>query len=205
VDVEDAAKSQLPVRRAGPGDVDAVSAALATGFAADPVWGWAVPGGRAQQVFWAFWARNGVGHELAWVTPGAEATSLWVAPGTSELDDEGEADLDHLCHDLLGESASRVFEVLERLEAVHPSEPHHYLSLLATHDDHRGRGLGMGLLAANLSAIDATGAPAYLESTNPANLRRYASVGFEPRDEVRIPGGGQIVTTMWRPGASPQV
>ena len=193
------------VRRGEGPDVDAVAAALATGFAADPVWGWAVPGRRAQQEFWAFWARNGVQQDLAWVTSGAEAVSLWVSPGQVELDPAGEAALEALCDDLLGPGASRVVEVLERLDAVHPSEPHHYLSLLATHDDHRGRGLGMALLAERLAEIDAAGEPAYLESTNPANLRRYASVGFEPRDEVTIAGGGQVVTTMWRPATSAQL
>jgi hypothetical protein len=37
------------------------------------------------------------------------------------------------------------------------------------------------------------------ESTNPANDRRYASVGFEPHGEFCYPRGGPVVTTMWRP------
>jgi hypothetical protein len=41
--------------------------------------------------------------------------------------------------------------------------------------------------------------PAYLESSNPANNGRYASVGFEPHGEFSYPGGGPVVTTMWRP------
>jgi hypothetical protein len=53
----------------------------------------------------------------------------------------------------------------------------------------------MGLLAETLTRIDA---PAYLESTNPVNIERYRSVGFEPRDEI-IMAGGQVVTTMWHP------
>jgi GNAT superfamily N-acetyltransferase len=203
--VDEAAGPRVAIRRAVGADVDAVTAALATGFAADPVWGWAVPGRPAQEAFWGFWARNGIRRDLVWVTPEAEATSVWVRPGAVELDDDAEADLERLCLELLGAGASRALDTLEQLDAVHPSEPHHYLSLLATHDDHRGRGLGMGLLAANLAAIDTTGEPAYLESTNPANLRRYASVGFEPLDEVRVAGGGQVVTTMWRSGRSPQV
>jgi hypothetical protein len=41
--------------------------------------------------------------------------------------------------------------------------------------------------------------PAYLESTNPANDERYKGVGFEPIGEFSYPGGGPVVTTMWRP------
>jgi hypothetical protein len=56
----------------------------------------------------------------------------------------------------------------------------------------------MRLLAHNLDLIDAEHQPAYLESSNPANDRRYASVGFEPAGQIRSPRGGAVITTMWR-------
>ncbi|MBW8797090.1 MAG: hypothetical protein JF597_26865 [Streptomyces sp.] len=46
--------------------------------------------------------------------------------------------------------------------------------------------------------LDAVGAAACLESTNPVNNRRYESVGFTPRAEITVPGG-RTVTGMWRP------
>jgi hypothetical protein len=57
----------------------------------------------------------------------------------------------------------------------------------------------MRLLAENLSLIDTAGAPAYLESSNPVNLGRYRSVGFEKHGEFALPEDGPTVTTMWRP------
>ncbi len=84
------------------------------------------------------------------------------------------------------------------MAGARPSEPHFYLTLLATHGDHRGRGLGMGLLRENLARLDDLGVPAYLESSNPANDKRYAGVGFIPRDTI-ILATGHPVTTMWRP------
>ena len=62
----------------------------------------------------------------------------------------------------------------------------------------------MALLADNLARIDATGTPAYLESTNPANLDRYRSVGFVDRDTFRLPAGEPEVTTMWREPVAPR-
>ena len=59
-------------------------------------------------------------------------------------------------------------------------------------------GLGIGLLADSLSMVDAEHQPAYLESTSPANDRKYADLGFEPFGEIACPGG-QVITTMWRP------
>ncbi|WP_434593960.1 hypothetical protein [Streptomyces sp. A5-4] len=56
----------------------------------------------------------------------------------------------------------------------------------------------MGLLAESLVRIDAHGAPAYLESSNPANIARYESAGFTARDEITT-ATGHVVTTMWRP------
>jgi len=58
--------------------------------------------------------------------------------------------------------------------------------------------IGMGLLTENLARVDALGAPAYLESCNPANNKRYERAGFAARDQITAPSG-HIVTTMWRP------
>ena len=69
---------------------------------------------------------------------------------------------------------------------------------LADHPRRRGHGIGIWLLRANLAGWDAEGIPAYLESSNPANDQRYAAVSFRPRGTFAYPGGGPIVTTMWR-------
>ncbi|MGZ4171349.1 MAG: GNAT family N-acetyltransferase [Solirubrobacteraceae bacterium] len=68
---------------------------------------------------------------------------------------------------------------------------------MGTHDDHRGRGIGMALLADSLARIDREGMPAYLESTNPSNDPRYARHGFEPAGRITMPNG-HMITTMWR-------
>jgi GNAT superfamily N-acetyltransferase len=81
----------------------------------------------------------------------------------------------------LGASADDCIELMARFDASHPRhEPHFYLSLLGTHPEHRGRGIGMELLSHDLALIDEQRRPAYLESSNPANNDRYARVGFQP-------------------------
>ena len=107
--------------------------------------------------------------------------------------------MEGLLTELLGDGATRVLETFERFEAAHPSaEPHYYLSLLATDPDQRGRGLGMGLLAATLERIDAEGAAAFLESSNPANDHRYERLGFARCGEFKLSEDGPAVTQMWR-------
>jgi ribosomal protein S18 acetylase RimI-like enzyme len=90
-------------------------------------------------------------------------------------------------------------QLLERFEASHPrDDPHYYLSLLGTAERHRGRGLGMALLGDNLRRIDEDGKPAYLESSNPANNRRYERAGFRLTGEFKTPDDARTVATMWR-------
>jgi GNAT superfamily N-acetyltransferase len=104
-----------------------------------------------------------------------------------------------LAKDILGPASDTFLELLDRFTAAQPkTEPHYYLTLLGTHPDRRGHGIGMRLLAHNLALIDSEHMPAYLESTNPANDERYKGVGFEPIGEFSHPGGGPIVTSMWR-------
>lgn len=124
------------------------------------------------------------------MTRNAAAAAVWIPPGTDGLTPHEAAGLKELLERAANPAVARtVLDIADRFEAARPAEPHFHLTLLATHDRHRGHGLGMGLLADRLDRIDALGSPAYLESSNPANLARYASVGFTARDRVTTPPG----------------
>lgn len=98
--------------------------------------------------------------------------------------------------DPVGTRVSRAFELFE---AAHPrEEPHYYLSLLATDPAHRSHGHGLRLLADNLRRLDAEGASAYLEASNPANVPLYERHGFKLLGAFDLPDGGPTVHTMWR-------
>ena len=192
-------------RVATSADIDAVVSVFTSAFFHDPVWGPVFPdeGRRAEQaaVMWRVYAASALRYPWTLVTPGVEAAAVWIPPGGVELTAEEAGGLEGRLAGVVGAGAARaVMRIGEQFEAAHPSEPFFYLTILGTHTDHRGKGLGMALLAESLARIDAVGAPAYLESTNPANLKRYESVGFTVRDEI-VTAAGQVVTTMWRPAA----
>ena len=123
---------------------------------------------------------------------------MWIPPGKTELSADAEADVEPLLSRLLHGHQQGALDLLAEFDRAHPTDrPHYYLSLLGTHPDHRGRGIGMALLALTLELIDKEHAAAYLESSNPANNARYESVGFRQIGAFAA-SGGPSVATMWR-------
>ena len=61
----------------------------------------------------------------------------------------------------------------------------------------------MALLAHNLAAIDAEGMPAYLESTNAANDKRYEGNGFRKVGSFSRLDDMLTISTMWRDAQTP--
>lgn len=195
--------ADLPARVAGADDLDAVAETLALAFRADPVWGWAFPdpdrGLDQLRAVWRFFVTSALDSGWVWLTEGCTAAAVWIPPDRDELRPEDEEPLRRLLEQVLGDGAARVLDTQERFEAAHPhDEDHFYLTMLGTHPDHRGRGLGMALLGETLERIDAEGSPAFLESTNPANDRRYEGAGFRRCGSFDLGEDGPDVTQMWR-------
>jgi GNAT superfamily N-acetyltransferase len=193
------------MRVARPDDLEALTGVMTTAFSNDPVWGaYAFPDThtRPEQPahIWRTYLQMTLRFPWTLVSDGCEAAAVWIPPGEPELEPAHEAVFEAVLVDELGEAqAGVVLAAFAALDDNHPdAEPHHYLSLLGTHSDHRGRGIGMALLDECLEVVDAERSPAYLESTNPANDARYMRRGFEPCGRIEL-AGGQIVTTMWRP------
>jgi GNAT superfamily N-acetyltransferase len=181
-----ATRSELPL----------VVETLVSAFFDDPTWSWAFPDPdlRREQHrwMWTLCTASALRQGGVWTTPAHEAVAVWIPPGGEEISPEDEREIEQVAE-------PAVLELLRRFDEAHPhAEPHWYLSLLGTHADHRGKGLGMDLLRHNLELIDQARAAAYLESSNPANDNRYQSVGFARHGSFTSPDGAVTVTTMWR-------
>ena len=196
----------VKTRVAERADLEAIGETLALAFENDPLWGWAFEDASRERKLaslesvFGFFA--GAALDFGWVrvTDGVEAVALWIPPGSPEMTPADEERLPGViaaaCEP---DPAARVQQLLDSFEANHPHEPpHYYLSLLATHPDHAGKGLGVGLVADNLAEIDATGAtPIYLETSKPHNVGLYERFGFEVERETELLPG--IASThMWR-------
>ena len=195
----------LPSRIADLDDVETMTRTIALAFADDPVWGPAMGGAGTtideKAMIWRLFVAGAVRYPWSSVVGDGAAVSVWLPPDGTELEEASAAELPVLLETLLEDAGAAEFgELTDRFDANHPHEvPHAYLSLLATHPDHRGAGLGMALLADDLRRLDALHLPAWLESTNPVNDRRYQSVGFEPVGSFRTVDEQRVITTMWRP------
>jgi GNAT superfamily N-acetyltransferase len=184
-------------------EADRVTELFALALRDDPTWSWAFHnvGKRLEhhRLWWGLYMHSALPYGRVWMTEDGGAASVWIPPEQPELSEEDEAQVEPLIREIAGSHADDVLELLDRFEASHPRDtPHYYLSLLGTHPDHRGRGKGMGLLAANLAQIDEEGFPVYLESSNPVNHHRYERLGFVQVGEFAAPRGGPTVACMWR-------
>ena len=193
----------LPVRSASPAELSALTETISLAFNDDPTWSWAFPDPelrrRQMPVFWSFMIEGALRYSWVLCTERHEAVAVWIPPGGTELAEEAEARLAPLLESLVGAHSEDVLELLARFEGAHPhDEPHYYLSLLGTHPDHRGQGIGMRLLAECLARIDEEHMACYLESSNPANNHRYERLGFAALGAFYPPGEPVPVTTMWR-------
>ncbi len=198
---------QSDVRHATDADRDRALDTISRAFFADPVWSWAFPDDTERRVlypdFWGFFLTVGLRNDAVQLTADGTAVTIWTPPGAPELDDDEEAALAQFLRAWCRDRIDIVLEAIGRIDRVHPKdEPHWYLGVVATHPDHAGQKLGVGLIAHHLRAVDAQHLPAYLESSNPANLERYRGLGFEPREAFPLADDGPVLTTMWRPARS---
>jgi GNAT superfamily N-acetyltransferase len=189
----------VPVRVAAASDLPRLTEALWAAFQEDPLWNWAFPDRRSLKPWWRFLIASALRYPSVFVAGDYMAVSVWIPAGGKELTEREEQQVGPLIAELAGPRAPEVMELVDRFDANHPKDrPHYYLSLLGTHPEHRGGGVGMRLLAENLERIDELGMPAYLESSNPDNDARYERFGFERIGEFSTPDGSCSVARMWR-------
>lgn len=201
-------KASVEPRVATTADAAIATEILVRAFYNCPTWGWVFPDPavRAEQhrAFWGLLVEGALRYPWVWLGAGGVTTSVWIPPDGAELSAEQEASIEPMLVELMGAGSARVLAALAAFDAAHPhSEPHYYLSLLGTDPAHYGNGYGLGLLEANLRLIDAEGAPAYLESSNPANVALYERYGFRLLSSFDLPNTGPTVPTMWREARTP--
>jgi ribosomal protein S18 acetylase RimI-like enzyme len=191
--------STAPVRTAEPDDRASAIHVLTLAFASDPAVRWMYPEAQAYLTHFPRFAEAFGGKALeektACLAHDLGGAALWLPPGVHADGDAIGA--------IVGESADRasldeIASVFGEMDRYHPKEPHWYLAMIGVDPSRQGRGIGSSLLASTLSRVDSEGMPAYLESSNPANVPLYERHGFEVQGEIRG-AEGPPVFPMFRP------
>lgn len=191
---------------AGPADIEAVADDLNAAFRTDPQFCWFLrddAGREAARLRFMKMLVKEIALPTGEVTrpAGGGAVSIWIpseALGPNSLMQEL-----RLFPTILGATGlgriGRLAAMRKIMDELHPMErPHAYLWFLGVRPEAQGLGVGSRMLKAGLAKVDAAGLPAYLESSNEANVPLYRRYGFEVMREFRARADAPPAWAMWR-------
>lgn len=188
------------IRIAVPADRARAIGTLVLGFAADPFNRWLFPDaerylGAMGAMVDAFGGRA-FDCGTAFVSAGCEGAALWLPPGVEPDRERLLAVIFDNVTDAVGNDLAAVGRQMGEYHAR--AGECWYLPLIAVDPICQARGVGARLMVEALRQIDASGSPAYLESSNPRNVTLYERHGFELMGRIQV-GSSPPMLPMYRP------
>lgn len=187
-----------------PADRAEIVDLLVAAFFNDPMQSWLFPrpGTRAEHLR-RFYDLN-MAHRLAESAQvqraGRHAVGFWHPPDTPDhLSASTALRLIPAVAPVLRHHPLKAARVLRAVLQRRPTEAHWYLSHLAVHPDHQGRGYGQRLLRHGIDQAEAAGVGVYLETANSDNLVFYQASGLHEVGVVRVAGAPTVWCLWWSP------
>lgn len=194
------------VRLAIEDDARDASGILADGFRLDPVMQWVFADGidAALEPFFRFMVSEAF-IPLCATYVSEDCCAVWTPPGKDPWSraDVGDRFLTAMGSVLTREQLDRMLTLNVLVDQIHPQERHWYLGMIATRTAAQGTGAGTRMMRHTLEPVDVPGEPAYLESTNPANIPFYERHGFVTVGEARLPDGPSLTQMRRTPTGTP--
>ncbi len=168
-------------------------------FSTDPVARWMYPDPSEYLDWFPSFVRAFAGAAFesggSYRTPDFSGAALWLPPGAHPNEDE----MIQLIWSSTPEKVQQdLFPLLEEMDRSHPEVPHWYLPMIGVEGRRQGLGIGGELMKHALKRIDEERLPAYLESTNPRNIKLYERCGFSLIGKIQV-GFAPPVFPMLRP------
>ncbi|HEX4533540.1 MAG TPA: GNAT family N-acetyltransferase [Rhizomicrobium sp.] len=189
------------VRPATAADSDPLCATLARAFYDDPVFMHFLPDNATREAklvrVWKILFKLGLPHGACYTTDNYESITLWRPPNGWHVPFFAYVLNGPALLSIFGVNVLRVFATTDRMEKIHPHEPHWYLQTIGTDPKFQGKGYGGVIMRDRLAAVDAAHMPCYLESSKDTNIPIYQSFGFEVTGAIQVPDGPKI-WPMWR-------
>ena len=198
-----AVSSEIAVRKANAGEIDALARTLARAFYDDPVLGWTIPDDArrleiSDRMFRVGLNRIWLQHEETYAADGTNGVAIWMPPGTAKLGIRRQLALAPSLISTFGRCTGRVLSTMNTMDKHHPSEEHYYLPFVGVDPDHQRRGIGSAVLRPVLQRCDDERVPAYLEASSEGNRALYERNGFVVMRELRPGRGAPPLWPMWR-------
>ncbi|MGQ4600570.1 GNAT family N-acetyltransferase [Nocardia sp. R6R-6] len=204
---------EITARRADAGDRDALIDAFVAASGDEVVTAWVLegqPDASARTAFVPQLVDRALRDDEIWVAgPDSEvwSVSIWQHVTSIQRFAEESAEAKAMAEQTPGVRVlERVAIVTDLLAREHPREfPHHYLQVIVTVPEHRGKGAGAAILTDRLTAASAASVPAFLEASTERSARLYARSGFARTATTHtLPENGPTLIPMWfRPQRSP--
>lgn len=190
--------SDVEVRTAKPAERESLLHVMTLAFSADPALRWIYPEPEGYLThfpsFTAAFGGKALDNDTACLTPCLGGASLWLPP---DVHVDGDALVAVVRETAPEARVDDVLSILDEMDRYHPKEPLWYLAVIGVDPARQGHGLGSALLRKTLAQVDEQGLPAYLESSNPANVPLYERHGFVVQGEIRA-GESPPVFPMYR-------
>jgi len=195
------------VRRATLDDVPRMARLFTAVFASDPVFRWLTRAGRSrhaalERFFLRILKSRTLPHGETWLAANGLAAAAWIPPYSPLSSPSILDDLRMLPTILRLTGLPRLARGAAMAAAMaegHPDQPCFYLAFIAVAPRLQGAGLGSLLLERTLARVDAAQAGAYLENSNPRNLKLYERAGFSVTREIIARRDAPPLFAMWRP------
>lgn len=167
-------------------------------FASDPIMRWLYPEPHAYLLHYPAFVEAFAGgafeHSTAYIAGDFGGAAMWLPPGVHV---EPEPVEQIVKETVANPARDETFAILEEMDRYHIHEPHWYLPMIGVDPAHQGRGMGSALLRHALAKCDEAALPAYLESSNPANVPLYERHGFRVLGTIEA-GSSPPVFPMFR-------
>jgi GNAT superfamily N-acetyltransferase len=190
--------SSVAVREAAVHELDRAVSVQVLAFSSDPIMRWLYPDAHDYLAHYPSFVNAFGGrafeHATAYVAADFAGVALWLPPGVHV---DGEHVESVFQSSLTSPVLEEVVSILEEMDRYHIEEPHWYLPMIGVDPSNQGQGLGAALLEHALSKCDEASLPAYLESSNPANIPLYERHGFSVLGTIQV-GSSPSVFPMLR-------
>ncbi|MBE9169322.1 GNAT family N-acetyltransferase [Pleurocapsales cyanobacterium LEGE 06147] len=175
------------IRIARSSDQKYIIASMVLAFNNDPVARWMYPDSYQYLTHFPNFIRAFGGRSFeqntTYAVDGYSGAALWFPPG---VEPNVDALIELFQRSVFEAQQEDLFSVLEQMGHYHPKQSHWYLAILGVEPVQQRKGYGSALMQPVLTRCDRDRIPAYLESSNPANIPFYEHHGFELLGTIQV-------------------